>query len=72
MESIYTITHLKCQSCTCKTHCAQCSAEAEEALLQFPGVDFAAVDLSQKRLRVSGPDEDTILDAIDNAGLLLG
>ena len=48
------------------------SAEAEEALLQFPGVDFAAVDLSQKHLRVSGPDEDTILDAIDDAGLLLG
>ena len=71
MESTYTITHLKCQSCTCKTHCAQCSAE-EEALLQFPGVDFAAVDLSQKRLCVSGPDEDTILDAIDDAGLLLG
>ncbi len=71
MQTTYTITHLKCQSCTGKTHCAQCGTEVEETLLHSPGVDFAAVDLRQKRLQISGDSEETILDAIDDAGLLI-
>ena len=70
MEYIYTVTHLKCQSCSGRSHCAQCSAEVEESLRRA-GVAEAAVDLSRKLVRVGGGEEEALLDALDDAGLLV-
>ena len=71
MEFTYTVTYLKCQSCSAKNHCDQCSGEVHEALLRQAGVEAAEVDLNQKRLRITGDDEDTLLDALDDCGVFV-
>ena len=69
MEYTYTVTYLKCQSCSAKSHCDQCSREVLAQLLGCPGVEDAFLDLGQKLARVSGSDEDRLLDALDDVGL---
>ena len=71
MHFTYTITTIKCQSCTGKTHCAACGAEAEETLRRSPAIEEITIDLSQKTAHVTGGDEDAILNALDDAGLLV-
>lgn len=71
MDHTYTVTSLKCQFCSGRSHCAQCSAEIQERLRRCAGVDDAAVDLGQKQVRISGAEEDALLDALDDAGLLI-
>ena len=72
MEYMYSVTYLKCQSCAAKNHCSSCSAEAAEALLRCGDVEAAEVDLQQKRVRISGGNEETLLDALEAVGILAG
>ena len=69
MEYVYPVTYMKCQTCTAKTHCDQCAAEAEEALRRSAAVEEIAVDLQQKVVRITGADEDTLLDLLEGVGL---
>ena len=72
MTFTYTVTAFRCQSCSGKTHCAQCSEEAERTLRCDSAVEEVQIDLSQKRALVTGGDEDAILNALEDAGLLVG
>ena len=69
MEFTYTITYMKCQSCSAKNHCRQCSDEVARDLLRQPGVSSVELDLSQKVIRIGGLDEDLLLDTLDDAGI---
>ena len=70
MELVYSpITYLKCQACQAKSHCRQCAAEAEAALLRSGAVAAAQLDFQQKTAVLSGGDEDAVLDALDAAGI---
>ena len=72
MEYTYFATNLKCQSCAAKNRCRACSAEAEEALLRCAAVEAAEVDFQQKRVRISGGNEEALLDALEAVGILAG
>lgn len=72
MDFTYTITYMKCQSCSAKNHCDQCSGEVARDLLLRPGVAAVALDLREKVIRISGGDEDLLLDALDDMGLFPG
>lgn len=68
MNHAYTITYLKCQSCTAKIHCDACADEIEERLLK-EGVR-AAIDLPNRAARVETPmDEDELLDLMEEIGV---
>lgn len=69
MEFAYRITYAKCQSCAAKSHCAQCAAEAEAALLRGGAVEAVRLDFQQRTAALSGNDEDALLDALDAAGI---
>lgn len=69
MEFTYHVTYMKCQSCDAKIHCDQCSSEALASLKRSPGVEDAFVDLEKKLVRISGQDEDALLDALDDLGI---
>ena len=72
MEFTYSITTVKCQFCVGKTHCAACSAEAEESLRRCAALEEVSIDLSRRLARIRGRDEEAVLDALDEAGLLVG
>lgn len=65
----YTVTYMKCQACSAKNHCGQCSRELEPALAASPGVEAAFLDLEHKTARLTARDEDAALDALDDAGI---
>lgn len=67
----YTVTYLKCQSCSGKIHCDQCSREVEEQLLRDPGVQAAQVDLNRHVVRLEA-DPAEAEDILDDAGLFIG
>jgi len=69
MDFTYTVTYMKCQSCSAKNHCDQCSEEVARDLLRQPGVSAVALDLNRKVIQISGPDEDLLLDILDDAGI---
>jgi len=68
MNFNYTITYLKCQSCTAKIHCEACADEIRERLLK-EGVQ-AAVDIPGRAARIeAGMDEDDLLDLLEEIGV---
>ena len=69
MEFTYTVTYMKCQSCTARSHCGQCSRELEPELTANPGVEAAFLDLEHKTARLTAQNEDAALDALDDAGI---
>ena len=69
MEFTYTVTYMKCQSCTAHSHCGQCSRELEPVLAASPGVEATSLDLEHKSARLTARDEDAALDALDDAGI---
>ena len=71
MEFTYGVTYHACQSCAGKTPCAQCAGELEEKLLRQPGIAWARLDLNARQARVSGTDEDSVIDALEAAGLFI-
>ena len=68
-EFLYTVTYMKCQSCSARSHCGQCSRELEPVLSAAPGVEAASLDLEHKTARLVARDEDAALDALDDAGI---
>lgn len=68
-EFVYTVTYMKCQSCSAKNHCGQCSRELEPFLAARSGVEAAVLDLEHKTARLTARDEDAALDALDDAGI---
>ena len=68
-EFCYTVTSMKCQSCSARSHCGQCSRELEPVLSAAPGVEAASLDLEHKTARLVARDEDAALDALDDAGI---
>ena len=68
-EFCYTVTYMKCQSCSARSHCGQCSRELEPVLSAAPGVEVACLDLEHKTARLVARDEDAALDALDDAGI---
>jgi len=71
MDFTYRVATVKCQFCVGKSHCAQCSAEAAEALRDSGAVQDLTLRLDKGLLQVSGPEEDAVLDALEDAGLLV-
>ena len=69
-EFVYTVTYMKCQSCSAKNHCGQCSRELEPLLADSPGVAAASLDLEHKTARLTARSEDAALDALDDAGIV--
>lgn len=68
MNLNYTITYLKCQSCTAKIHCEDCAAELAERLLK-DGVK-AVVDIPNRSARIETTmDEDDLLDLLEETGV---
>lgn len=68
MNLNYTITYLKCQSCTAKIHCEDCAAELAERLLK-DGVR-AAIDIPGRSARIeTAMDEDDLLDLLEETGV---
>ena len=64
----YTITYLKCQSCTAKIHCDDCAAEIQERLRKEDVQ--AAIDIPNRSARIeTGMDEDDLLDLMEEIGL---
>ncbi len=68
-EFLYTVTYMKCQSCSARSHCGQCSRELEPVLAASPGVETAFLDLEHKTVRLTAQSEDAALDALDDAGI---
>ena len=69
MEFTYTVTYMKCQSCTARSHCGQCSRELEPELTASPGVEAAFRDPAPRTARLTAHNEDPALDALDDAGI---
>ena len=64
----YTISYLKCQSCTAKIHCEACAQEIQERLLK-EGVK-SAVDIPNRSARIeTAMDEDDLLDLLEEIGV---
>ena len=66
----YVVTYLKCQFCSGKIHCDQCSREVEERLLRTPGVQAAQVDLNHHMVRLEAEPEEAE-EILDDAGLFI-
>ena len=68
MNYSYTITYLKCQSCTAKIHCEDCAAEIQERLLK-DGVK-GVVDIPNRSACIATDmDEDDLLDLMEEIGV---
>jgi hypothetical protein len=64
----YTITYLKCQSCTAKIHCDACADEIRERLLG-EGVK-AVIDIPNRSAAIeTAMDEDDLLDLLEEIGV---
>lgn len=66
-------SHLPCQFCVGKTHCAQCGENLAELLRSQPGVTEAAVDMKEKTLTLiaDGAALDDIYDAMETVGMFI-
>ena len=71
-ERSWPVRRLSCDFCVGKNHCDQCSREAAERLLRCPGVEAIRLDLKEGVVWMRGRDEDALLDALDEAGLMAG
>ena len=72
IERTFSVSRLSCQFCVGKNHCDQCSRETAERLLACPGVEAVRLDLKEGVVWMQGRDEDALLDALDEAGLMAG
>ena len=66
-------SHLPCQFCVGKTHCAQCGEDLEGLLRSQPGVTTAAVNMKKKTLTLEADPAalDDIFDAMENVGMFI-
>ena len=64
-------SYLKCQSCTAKIHCDDCSAELEERLGKMRGIDSVSIDIQNKHLLIQSGmlDEDDLLDMLEEVSV---
>ena len=72
IERTFSVSRLSCQFCVGKNHCGRCSRETAERLLACPGVLDARVDLKAGTAWLRGTEEDALLDALEEAGLMAG
>ena len=72
IERTFSVSRLSCQFCVGKNHCGRCSRETAERLLACPGVEAVRLDLKEGVVWMQGRDEDALLDALDEAGLMAG
>lgn len=66
----YTVSYLKCQSCSGKIHCDQCSREIEALLLRDPRVRGVRADLNRHMVRLEA-DPALAEEILDDAGLFI-
>ena len=66
----YTVSYLKCQSCSGKIHCDQCSRDIEALLLRDPRVRAAEADLNRRVIRLE-TDPHQAEEILDDAGLFI-
>lgn len=70
MRSEFTVSYLKCQSCTAKIHCAECAEELRARLLPASGAQTAQIDLINHTAAFEGNfDADDLPDLMEDAGL---
>ena len=70
----YEINYLSCGQCQARIHCEDCGITLMESALKMPGVASAHFNLPEKSMRLElhpGADEDEILDALENLGVLV-
>lgn len=71
MNCEYSITYLKCQSCTAKIHCDQCADELCQRLLKEPYIRDVSIDIPKRSMHMDAPgaDEMDLLDLLEEIGL---
>jgi len=70
----YEINYLSCGQCQARIHCDDCGLTLMESALKMPGVASAYFNLPEKSMRLElnpGADEDAILDALEDLGVLV-
>ena len=71
MKFEFEFSYLKCQSCTAKIHCDDCSTELEERIGKMQGIDGISIDIQNKQLTIktSVLDEDDLLDMLEEVSV---
>lgn len=71
MMKEYSISYLKCQSCTAKIHCEECADELYQRFLKDGGIRDIRIDIPNRLIRVNAPemDELDLLDLLEEAGV---
>lgn len=70
----YEINYLSCGECQARIHCEDCGLKLMESALRMPGVASAHFNLPEKSMRLvlhPDADEDYILDALEEMGVLV-